>query len=353
MSKNNLHSIFLNYYLGTMSPDNKKNFESNLEQDPFIKEAYEGFLLLENDSEVISTIENSNLEIKKRLGIDTQKTLFPLKTIITIAASIVLLLGSYFYVSNNKLENNKLATNHTEKIIQEDKQIIHEAEEELEFNKFGTDSLQNNGLVIDNDIVVEDVIIEPQNNKKETKETNNFKAKPVKEKKQIDFEKNISENNSGKIIETGEVSSPSIIAEKTSIQPSALMNSIAINDDELVEYANEIENLSEYKKGIAAYNKSEYSKAIKLFNKSISNNKTINSSTYYIGMSYFNQNKHSKAIKYFDKLLYTSYNNKAEWYKALSLINKGNKTDAKKLLTKIANSNSIFNKSALNKLSSL
>jgi len=368
MSKENHHNDFINfknYYSGKMKPEEKSDFENKLEQDPFAKEAFEGFLLLETNLEKISTIDNSNNRIKERLGLETAKASFPLKSFMTIAASVVILIGSYFFISNNLIssktqesvaENIINVTNKEEAI--EKTMNVEELEEVPLTDSFQIESLTTTetydvSVVSNNNdfrYEKEEIIASPSKN---NNNSFNYTPKPTtnKEKKQIDFEEYLAmdENEGEEIIGQEIVSSPEPI---TSDINRTMMNTVAIEDSELEE-TTILDNVSEYKKGIVAYNKSEYVKAIKSFNISISKNINVNSSNFYIGMSYFNQRRSSKAIKYFDKLLNTSLKYKAEWYKALSLINKGNKNDAKKLLHKIANSNSNFKMEALNKLNTL
>jgi len=377
MSKENLHNdfeTFRNYYTGKMSPEEKSNFENSLEKDPFAKDAYEGFLLLENDFDRISAIENSNMKIKEFLGLETSKAIFPIKTFVAIAASLVVLLGSYFFISTNFYSNNK-ENSIAENNIKKQEKVIEEEPEEPKIdevvveNDNVSDSTINNDTFTIKDVEQETYFYNVDVNKDETKlndKIENTKVsnlereekvlngnKSSKQKKQINFDDYYKNNDKNTEVEAEEIIEEGRTST-TDVAPISVMNTVVYDDSELKESTEKQEsNISEYKKGIAAYNKSEYVKAIKFFNNSLNKNKSISHSNFYIGMSYFNQGKHSKAIKYFDKVLNTSLKNKAEWYKALSLLNKGNRTEGIKLLNKIANSDSVFSTAALNKLNNL
>lgn len=354
MSKKNLHSDFTsfrNYYLGKMSPEDKNDFEKNIEADPFAKEALEGFTFIESDFDRISIIENTNMKIKEELGLETSNV-FPIKSFMAIAASVVLFIGSYFFISNNNSTENNLAENKVE-IIED--QNVNTNEIIIKDTVFGnSDSLLMNDLEIDEDVIVTDI---PLADKTELKNKFKKEGKKAIATKQEKTEINVVEALVNKEIGLEETKDDLTIEgykkTTTDFQSSTSMNSIAIDRQEFEETSIELDKISNYKKAIVAYNKGEHSKAIRYFNKSISDKNNINSSNFYIGMSYFNQGKSTKAIKYFNKLNSTSFKDKAEWYKSLSLLNKGKKSEAKAILEKIATSNSSFRDKAMNKLLSL
>lgn len=312
METENKHSELKNFkkhYTGKMSLEEKVAFEKNLEEDPFAKEAYEGFLYLENDSARISLIEKKNLALKEKFGIKSNTNIFSLKYAITIAASVILFIGSYIVIQNNLSTNDEnLADNHIEELN------IPEMIDPL------VDSNFSNTLT---------GIKEPTklNKKKKTFETVG-KAVQIEESKELND------------------------TEFDNFKQSA--NTAYTDDSEIVAIEN-LKNPSEYKKGIVTYNKSEFTKAIKHFNNSLIQNNKISGSYYYIAMSYFNQNQTLNAIKYFDKTIDIDldFKDNALWYKSLALLNSGKKIEAEVILTQISMSNSTYKNVAIKKLATL
>ena len=355
---------FRKYYTGAMSSDEKINFEKNIDSDPFAKEAFEGFLLLENDFNRISSIENTNIALKEKFGIE-EKSTFPIKSIFAIAATMVVLIGSYFAISSNFKNQNEFAEHKTESI---ESIVINNDELGLQDNStneiydsldFSNDTLKE---IADDNIVIEETEIKNSKEKSiyENKKTNKTDKADIeiikqtpKTKKQIsaeqfDFYRN-QKKSENKVVANS--SKDEINVNAVTEVSSTTSNSIYYEPESIVPTT---ENTN-YKKGIVAFNNKEYSKAIRLLNTSIYQKKNISSSNYYLGLISYNQNKPTKAIKYFDKMIHSnsSFKEDAQWYKSLALIRRGNKNDALILLKKIINSNSKHAKSATVKLKEL
>jgi tetratricopeptide (TPR) repeat protein len=96
---------------------------------------------------------------------------------------------------------------------------------------------------------------------------------------------------------------------------------------------------------IAAYRAKDYEKVISLLE-----NKSPKTSEeqYYLGLSYAAKADFEKAITQFDSKVIadSAYTEKAAWAMALILLKQNRQTEAKKLLEKIANSDSEFNEKA-------
>lgn len=363
MKTNNEHSNFKNfrnYYTGNMSSEEKVDFENQLEEDSFAKEAYEGFLLLENDFARISAIENTNMVLKNKFGIDSNSNTLPLKYILSIAATLVLFLGSYFLIQSDLFsENQNLADNHQKEvtisdIVKEESVKLEVIDSFVEYDTIESVDESENERILQNEVAVTNVVIEKPATEKATKPA----AVQVKEPEQLsglasDKKKPIKEKSiSTEEVFTEEQPQPQI--QKAYDKNEQLSNTVYADDSEVLE-PEIAKNISEYKKGIIAYNKSEYPKAIKHFNSSITENKSLSGSNYYIAMSYFNQDKSQKAIKYFDITINkgSTFTDNAMWYKSLTLLNKGEKAEAKTLLNQIVTSNSSFKNAAIKKLESL
>ena len=75
--------------------------------------------------------------------------------------------------------------------------------------------------------------------------------------------------------------------------------------------------------------------------------------TFYSGLCYYNLGKTKNAITMFDKTIgnsITTFNEESEWYKSLSLLEDGRKSDAKELMKKIESESGFYAKAAREKL---
>lgn len=114
MSVENQHinfETFRKYFSGAMSAAEKSAFEKNIENDPFAQDAYEGFLILETDAARVSALDSTNSKFKEKVGLGKNDNVFPIKTLVGIAASVVLLVGSIYLFQNNFNEKNAIAEN--------------------------------------------------------------------------------------------------------------------------------------------------------------------------------------------------------------------------------------------------
>ncbi len=358
MSTNSKHtdfSTFRKYYTGEMSAKEKSAFETNLENDPFAKDAFDGFLFYEKDFDKISSIEKTNMAFKEKLKLEAGNHI-SLKPILAIAASVVVLFSAFYIIQNNAFKNNTVAKNETKTVFNEEQN----QETFIEQDEFFDSTL--NDVYTDEDIFIEDVEEETKTTKDniatvldKEKFNTKVKDKPLESlKKQTApdyFYDNNEEAEQEEIAEDIEVTVNT--NEKPSLAEPALYNSIYYKEENNTEIITP--ELNNFKAGLVDYNQSKYNAAIKNFEASINNKQKATSSKYYIGMSYFNLNKHNKAISYFDKVIGTSSTlaDDAMWYKSLALINKGQKNKAKDLLQAIIDINSSFKTKAQKKLNSL
>lgn len=362
MSLENQHNdfdLFRKYYIGEMSAQEKAIFEKNLENDPFAQEAFEGFLALETDFKRISYIENTNMKFKEKTGLEKSAISLPIKTLMGIAASVVLLIASVFVIQNNFTGSKaEWAKNDAKEHAPENVETESPADFFVDTTQVNIESIVDSALAEalapeQDAVIVKDAPIPKREEPKQLAKKED-KPKPLQAKennKQIDDDDYFGDKNSEK-----RAVSKTVEEEKISVASpiTGQYNAIEYTEDELEEKYKE-KNISDYKTGIVAYNQSNYHKAIQSFNKALDNKTNINSANYYIGMSYFNLNKANKAINSFDKVIKTSssFADDAQWYKALSLINKGQKEKAKQELESLSNSNSSYKNAAQKKLNSL
>jgi TolA-binding protein len=78
--------------------------------------------------------------------------------------------------------------------------------------------------------------------------------------------------------------------------------------------------------------------------------------SFYSGLCYYNLGKTRQAITMFDKTIgnsITTFKEESEWYKSLSLLEDGKKSDAKELMKKIESEGGFYAKSAREKLKAM
>lgn len=346
MNTENKHidsDLFKKYFAGTMSPEEKLAFEKNLENDPFCKDAFEGFQFLDSDAKRVSSLENINLKFQEKFDLQKNENTFPIKTAVGIAASVVLLVGTFFLFKNSLFQNqNTLAENKVE-----EEEII---EETTALNTTETDVIIYNDsdkIIIGFEEEYEDIAPAPIASEKvaaEAKKSGTFELE-----KQAEAKATQSKQDS-----RGALAQESATTDMFSGNDKTLMeNAVETTASRSKEISSEM--ISDYKSGILSYNQSNFEEAIIAFNSSIKKNQNTLNSNYYIGMSNFNMANYNNAITYFDKVISANSNfaDDAKYYKALTLIGKGQKEKAKVLLTELANSNSSFKTAAQNKLKSL
>jgi TolA-binding protein len=111
------------------------------------------------------------------------------------------------------------------------------------------------------------------------------------------------------------------------------------------------EAAANFDKAMKLFNSGEYKNAGVLFESVLSSTPDNSEATYFSGVcNYINGNK-PKAEQRFDKLIKKgSYTEGSKWYKANILLSKGNKDDAVKILKQLTSSTSVFKERAIKKL---
>lgn len=345
MSAENQHinyETFRKYYTGAMTPDEKSMFEKNLENDPFAQDAFEGFLSLETDLARITAIDNTNKKLNEKLGLDKTENTFPIKSVVGIAASVVLLVGSIFVFKNNFSETKTIAEN----VVLEPEIIEEVLEVVVDSEKIYLNDTNRIKISAEEDFEDLQVPIESQNVIADQITTSDKKTLGQAQS----GANNMAEVESAKKDSRGVGANSSAKATESK---TATFNTVPIVSDK--ESDASLEMISDYKSGIVYYNQSQYAEAIKAFNSSITKKQNVSSSNYYIGMSYFNLGNTNNAITYLDKVIGTdsAFADDAQYYKAITLIGKGQKEKAKVILNELANSSSSFKNAAQNKLKSL
>lgn len=329
------HTHFEKYFAGEMSSEEQTNFENALQKDPFAQEALEGFMLLQNNTERLELLQKTEQKLQEKAGFKTAK-IFPLKTILSIAVSIILLIGVFWVVQNQfQPKDNTIAQNQTQKPTTTPVENI--AVEEI-------NSTDTTTTIASPEISTKEAV-------KPIEQTQNTVPKPpaVADVVAHDFyeEKELAQTQT----EETEVPLDLNEEEEEIVEVATTPSSITTQKKQVADTPNNT-NISLYRQGINQFNQGKFSEAIAFFEQSIEKQQNLIGATYYTGMAYFNTSQYNKAIAYFDKTINANqkYSTDAQWYKALALINKGKKNKAKVILNQLINSNSKYQRKAEEKL---
>ena len=108
-----------------------------------------------------------------------------------------------------------------------------------------------------------------------------------------------------------------------------------------------------YNQALEKFNAKDFSSAKQLFEVILINDNCNYNALYYKSLCFFNLDDYDNAISGFNQVLKIKkgeFFDSAKWYKALALIKKGNKKEAKKILEEIIKSNSLYKNDAEQKL---
>lgn len=339
MENNREHILpheFEAYLSGRMSAEEKAAFELRVENDPFAKEALEGFLLLENNAKATALINDQITAIETKTGYKPEKKgiKISLFKVLSIAASLIIVIGGLFITRNFLQDKNSgLSEAKTEDNAED---LYFESRGRKEFS-FDADSeiLEESSEVVS---IFETPKETPKQDKKEEKPISaDILKKESAEKILSETPSQVQENVFSDLAATSRTES---MGSAKSAPASAAAKEY--EDDLSVSQSN-------FDKGYAVFEKGNFNESIKYFSESIKENKKVIESYYYSGLSYYYQNKYNNAIKAFDIVINDSYHvlaNNAKWYKADIYIKQGRKQDARTILQELIDSNSYFKKQA-------
>lgn len=325
---------FKKYLSGKMSSAEKKAFEESIEQDEFAKEAFNGFMAIENNKNALNFIEKSIAASSKKIGLPEIETKNPSISIyksLSIAAILVLIFGGLWmtYSLLNKTET-----------IAENKQNETPIEDYIDKNEEN----QEVDSVI-NELEIEDKIFETPSEEsvKEKKDITQRGDAPLKSDALEDYTEDIEvvqEPKTNKVATSSEI-------DKSNYGLSTTKNLIRSQPSPATQDAEAIEEISvsNYDKAYEFFQSGNLKEAAKLFETSLKENIRVTESMYFLGLSNYYLQDYNKAINNFDAVIQSSNQNlkyNAMWYKADILMKKGNRKAAKKLLIDVANSESIF-----------
>ncbi len=370
MAKNNKNissKEYIAYLSGSMKPDSKASFEDEISNEEFEKEALEGFQSIPSN-EAVQAISDITKNIEDKVDFkDYSKNITFFWRSLAIAASLILFIGLFYFISNMFSSNTQMADNKKASSessfndVEVNKSIVYDdANEEVSLMP----SIENvEEVEIEEATAVKDEIaeIERENNQTVVEEDIDIEtianaANTLKDEVEA---KEINVEGEEEIVDAWSEEQVSYF-DKTNSQRASEPSSIKINTAELASNKSkesvETVNPYFYSQAMELYKQKKYPTAIEKFEESINNGENVNSSNYYIGMSYYNLGRLNKSIKYLDIIANnnsSSLKPNAQWYLSLIYLEKNNVQGAKALLNELANGNSGFKNQAIDKLNTL
>jgi TolA-binding protein len=359
------------YLEGNLSTNDKIKVEEKMLDDEFSSEASEGFM--ENN---VAFAEVSSLNAAwdaKTKTVSTKGINYKYWFIGTMAIAILSISVVAYLLTNTekpKTEENKIAENkiredipvieNTPTIIMTDEQLKEEIIEIKEATNISEKkqityekTIASQPTTIETKIPEEVIVVNPDNvdGKKveeiEVKDDkkiveSNVKMLYIKNLKAVDYS----------ILYTNHIAKKEWILTGTTADKETAISE-GVMAEHVIKYIPYKEFLIE---GLTKFSKNDYKGALgHLLTIQQQYPDDVNAS-FYSGLCYYNLGKTRQAISMFDKTIgnsITTFKEESEWYKSLSLLEDGKKSDAKELMKQIENEGGFYAKAAREKLKSL
>lgn len=356
------------YLEGKLSAKDKIKVEEKMLDDEFASEASEGFM--ENNvafAEV--SFLNAAWDTKTKTG-STKGYNYKYWFIGTMAIAILSISVVAYLLTNaekpkneekkiaeNKIEEEIPVIENTPSIIMTDEQLKEEIIEIKEATNISEKkqityekTIASQPTTVETKIPEEVIVVNPDNvdvKKAEEIEVkddkkiveSNVKMLYIKNLKAVDYS----------ILYTNHIAKKEWILTGTTADKETATSEGAIAD-QVIKYIPYKEFLIE---GLTKFSKNDYKGALgHLLTIQQQYPDDVNAS-FYSGLCYYNLGKTRQAITMFDKTIgnsITTFKEESEWYKSLSLLEDGKKSDAKELMKKIESEGGFYAKAAREKL---
>ena len=163
---------FKKYFSGKMNPEERTAFLEKVENDPFAKEAMEGFSMLGNEPNKLNTMHQLQTVFAQKAHLEPETNQNVLKYALAIAASFIILLSGFIGVQwYNNFQKQPIAKQETTS-IQEEQNAVTPIEEDVNAQSV---------ITIDEDTLsakLNETFIKAQN-KEDNKMLPQQKSKPV------------------------------------------------------------------------------------------------------------------------------------------------------------------------------
>lgn len=370
LNKNNLvtREEMQRYLEGNLSSRDKIKVEEKMLDDEFASEASEGFM--ENNvafTEVSSL--NAAWDTKTKTG-STKGYNYKYWFIGTMAIAILSISVVAYLLTNaekpkneekkiaeNKIEEEIPVIENTPSIIMTDEQLKEEIIEIKEATNISEKkqityekTIASQPTTVETKIPEEVIVVNPDNvDVKKVEEIevkddkkiveSNVKMLYIKNLKAVDYS----------ILYTNHIAKKEWILTGTTADKETA-TSEGVIADQVIKYIPYKEFLIE---GLTKFSKNDYKGSLGHLLTILQQYPDDVNASFYSGLCYYNLGKTRQAISMFDKTIgnsITTFKEESEWYKSLSLLEDGKKSDAKELMKKIESEGGFYAKAAREKL---
>lgn len=360
------------YLEGKLSSSDKIKVEEKMMDDEFSSEASEGFMENNVAFAEVSTL-NAVWEAKTKTS-STNGVNYKNWFIGTLAVAILSISAVAYLLTNEekpKKEENKIAENNIEDntpVIENTPEITmtdEQLKEEIIEIKEATKISEKKQITYEKTIAAQPTTVETKIPEEITimVDPNNVDGKKVEEIEVKDDKKIVESNVKMLYIKNLKAVDYSIlytnhIAKKEWILTGTTADkenpsSEGVIAEHVIKYIPYKEFLIE---GLTMFSKNDYKGSLgHLLTIQQQYPDDVNAS-FYSGLCYYNLGKTRQAIAMFDKTIgnsITTFKEESEWYKSLSLLENGKKSDAKELMMKIESEGGFYAKAAREKLKSM
>lgn len=411
------NSEMIEYLSGKLSEKDKRRIEIHIADCEMCNDELEGLSNMKNINDLPLIISSINNEIDLKIqeiffnAATVSSKKFNLKRILSVAASVALLITIGFVINNlanetsDNLAQSEISINETfekeaeiifeeektvdEVIVAEDKKAdpkVFKEEAEIMFEEEKTDD----EIIVAEEKKTDQKVLNEKVN--ENRNVSDFESEPIistgsVENKVVDndnvlinFETTLNDDESvDKVTEINMVDvSETVSKERNKKESKNLKDKLASVSDETEEDLNktffgltrrnvpmarsenspsESHNYTSIRNsGLLSYNIKSYKEATADFDNYLNYKPEDYEIVYKSGMSYYYQKKYTSSINRFNKIItgdINKYVEDAKWYKSIALINQGKEKEALKLLNQIVISNGKYQKRALDAINQL
>jgi tetratricopeptide (TPR) repeat protein len=359
------------YLEGKLSSSDKIKVEEKMMDDEFSSEASEGFMENNVAFAEVSTL-NAAWEAKTKTA-STNGVNYKNWFIGTMIVAVLSISAVAYLLTNEekpKNEENKIAENNIEEntpVIENTPEIImtdEQLKEEIIEIKEATNISEKKQITYEKTIAAQPTTVEtkvpaeifienPQSvETKKIQELENYDTKKIVESNvKMLYIKNLKAVDYS-ILYTNHIAKKEWILTGTSADKETA-SSEGVIAEHVIKYIPYKDFLID---GLTMFSKNDYKGALgHLLTIQQQYPDDVNAS-FYSGLCYYNLGKTRQAIAMFDKTIgnsITTFKEESEWYKSLSLLENGKKSDAKDLMMKIESEGGFYAKAAREKLKTL
>lgn len=359
------NSEMTNYLSGNLSAEKIHKLEKHLADCEMCNDELEGLSIFKNTKKLPLIIKSLNNRIDSYFS---EKTIIPtikksetknfsIKRILSIAASIALLITVGYFINNfaNKTSNNLAQTEIPNENITEEKILVNpKLEDNIDVKENITETKDDEKSNTTN--LTENSNIEQVTNENEgvNNVANNLDEQEIKLTSSLATSNEITEVNEEEDVSVPSVGSPSKLPEKT-VAENTKEDKVSFLGTRrgIIKSKNNKKSSIDYsnlrRSGLLSYDVKTYKDAVIDFDKYLAFKTNDFEIIYKTGMSYFYMDKYKFAISKFNKIISAKnikYFEDAQWYKATALLNLGKNDDALTLLKQIESAKGKYSKKA-------